>query len=121
MNIQSPPRRLSSKAGLTTACIALAAVAPVAVFADPPTAPTPHVLESKVSLSDLDLSTPEGVRAAHKRLRHKAEHLCHRLWDSTSASFRWTYDACVKETLADAIQQLNAPALAAADRSRAKP
>jgi len=121
MNAQTPLRRLSSKAVFKTACIALAAGAPLAAFADPPIARTPHILESKVALTDLNLSTPEGVRAAHKRLRHKAEHLCHQLWDSTSASFRWTYDACVKETLADAIQQFNAPALAAADRSRAKP
>ena len=121
MNAQTPLRRPSSKAVFTTACIALAAVAPLAAFVDPPTARTRHVLESKVSLCDLDLSTREGVRAAHKRLRHKAEHLCHQLGDSTRASFRWTYDACVKETLADAIQQLNAPALAAADRSRARP
>jgi UrcA family protein len=119
MNAQTPFRHPASKA-VFTACIALAAVAPLA-FADPPTGQTPHVLESKVSLSDLDLSTPEGVRAAHKRLRHKAEHLCHQLGDSTSASFRWTYAACVQETLANAIQQLNAPALAAADRSRAGP
>ena len=118
MNAQTPLRRLPSKAVFNTACIALAAVAPLAAFADPPIARTSHILESKVSLSDLDLSTPEGVRAAHKRLRHKAEHLCHQLWDSTSTSFRWTYDACVKETLADAIQQLNAPALAAADQPR---
>src|SRR5215831_2466235 len=120
MNAQ---RRLrpSLRAVVATACTGLSAIAPLVAFADPPIARTPHILESNVSLSDLDLSTPEGVRAAHKRLRHKAEHLCHQLWDSTSASFRWTYDACVKETLADAIQQFNAPALAAADRSRAKP
>ena len=120
MNAQ---RRLrpSLHAVVAAACIGLPAIAPLVAFADPPTAAPPRTLDSKVSLSDLDLSTPEGVRAAHKRLRHKAEHLCHQLWDSTSASFRWTYDACVKETLADAIQQLNAPALAAAHRSRAKP
>ena len=121
MNIQSPPRRLSSKAGLTTACIALAAVAPVAVFADPPTAPTPHILESKVSLSDLDLSTPEGVRAAHKRLERKAEYLCRQLGDSVSTTYRWTHAACVQATLAEAIQWLNVPALVATDRPQAQP
>src|SRR5215472_7766822 len=106
MNAQSRlhPHPLSLIAG-----IALFAVGPLAAFADPPTAHARHILESKVSLSDLDLSTPEGVRAAHKRLRHRAENLCHQLGDSTSASFRWTYDTCVKETLANAIQQLNTP------------
>jgi|SRR6516225_10265157 UrcA family protein len=120
MNAQ---RRLRSslRAVVATACIGLFAIAPLVAFADPPSAQTPHVLESNVSLSDLDLSTPEGVRAAHKRLKGKAEHLCRQLWDDVSATFRWTYDACVKETFANAIRQLNAPALATADRARAEP
>jgi UrcA family protein len=106
---------------LAGACVILFAVAPLAALADPPAAPTSHTLESRVSLADLDLSTPEGVRAAHKRLRRKAEHLCRQLEDSASASFRWTYAACVQETLANAIQQLNVPALAAVGHSQAMP
>jgi UrcA family protein len=78
-------------------------------------------LESKVSLADLDLSIPEGVRAAHKRLRGKAEFLCRQLEDSVTTSFRWMYAACVQQTLANAVQQLNAPALASVDRARAEP
>jgi UrcA family protein len=117
---QTRPDRPRVSAALA-ACIALFAVAPPAALADPPTAPAPHALESKVSLADLDLSTPEGARAAHKRLRKRAESLCRQLWDSTSASFRWSYAACVKDTFANAIQQLNAAALASADRPRAEP
>ena len=121
MNAQTPLRHPSSKAVFTTACIALTAVAPLAAFADPPTAMPPRTLESKVSLSDLDLLTPEGVRAAHKRLRGKAEFLCRQLEDSVTTTFRWTYAACVQQTLANAIRQLNAAALAAADRPPAEP
>ena len=121
MNAQTPLRRLPSKAVVNTACIALAAVAPLAAFADPPIARTPHILESKVSLSDLNLSTPEGVRAAHKRLRQKAEYLCRQLGDSVSTTYRWTHAACVQATLAEAIQRLNVPALVATDRPQAQP
>jgi UrcA family protein len=121
MHPQTRPDRPRVSVALTGACIALLAVAPLTAPADPPTAPAPHTLESRVSLADLDLSTPEGARAAHKRLRKMAESLCRRLWDSTSATFRWTYAACVKETFANAIQQLSAPALASTDRARAEP
>ena len=121
MNPQTRPGRPRLSAVLAGACAALFAVAPLTALADPPTAPATHTLESKVSLADLDLSTPEGVRAARKRLRGKAEYLCRQLWDSTSASFRWTYAACVQATLAEAIQQLNAPALVALDHGRSKP
>ena len=106
MNPQTRPDRPRLRAVLAGACAALFAVAPLAALADPPIAPATHTLESKVSLADLDLSTPEGVRAAHKRLRGKAEYLCRQLWEAT---------------LAEAIQQLNAPALAALDHGRSKP
>jgi UrcA family protein len=121
MNAQTHRRRPSSRVVIATACIALTAVAPPAAFADPPSAPAPHTLESRVSLADLDLSTSEGVRVAHKRLRAKAEHLCRQLDDSASSTFRWTYAACVQATLANAIHQLNSPAMAALDEPRARP
>ena len=121
MNAQTPLRHPSSKAVFTTACIALTAVAPLAAFADPPTAAPPRTLESKVSVSDLDLSMSEGVRAAHKRLRQKAEYLCRQLGDSVRTTYRWTHAACVQATLADAIERLNVPALVATDRPQAQP
>jgi UrcA family protein len=120
MNAQ---RRLrpSLHAVVAAACIGLPAIAPLVAFADPPTAEPPRTLESKVSLSDLDLSTPEGVRAAHKRLRQKAEYLCRQLGDSVRTTYRWTHATCVQATLADAIQRLNVPALVATDRPQAQP
>jgi UrcA family protein len=121
MNPQTRLGRPGLSAVLAGACVALLAVVPLAALADPPTALATHILESRVSVADLDLSTPEGARASHKRLRVKAESLCRQLWDSTSASFRWTYAACVQATLAEAIQQLNAPALVALDHRRSKP
>ena len=119
MNAQSPLRP-SLRAVVATACTGLSAIAPLVACADPPNARTP-ALESKVSLSDLNLSTPEGVRAAHKRLRQKAEYLCRQLGDSVRTTYRWTHATCVQATLADAIQRLNVPALVATDRPQAQP
>jgi len=121
MNFRARLRRPSSHAFTVTAYVALTAIAPLVVFADPPAAPAPRILESAVSLSDLDLSTAEGVRAAHRRLNRKAENLCRQLWDDVSATYRWSYAACVRETLAEAVQRLNVPALSAANPPRAEP
>jgi len=120
MNAQKPLRP-SLRAVIATGCIGLSAITPLVAFADPPTAAPPRTLDSKVSLSDLDLSTPEGVRAAHKRLERKAEYLCRQLGDSVSTTYRWTHAACVQATLADAIERLNVPALVATDRPQAQP
>jgi UrcA family protein len=111
MNARTRFPRRSSTTISAAACIIFSAAAPLAAFADPPAPQTP-TLQSSVSLSDVDLSTPEGVHAAHKRLKRKAEHLCRQLWDSVSATYRWTYAACVQETLAIAFQALNVPTLA---------
>jgi UrcA family protein len=119
MNAQTRLRP-SLRAVIATVCIGLSAIAPPVAFADPASARTP-TLESKVSLSDLNLSTPQGVRAAHRRLRAKAEHLCRQLEDSVTTSYRWTHAACVRATFVNAIQQLNVPALVAIDPPQAQP
>ena len=67
MNAQTSLYCPSTRAVIATACVAFSAVAPLAAFADAPTAPATHTLESKVSLADLDLSTAKGVRAAAGR------------------------------------------------------
>ena len=120
MNAQISLRRPSASAVLASACMALSLVVPLAASADPPASRTP-VLQSSVALSDLDLSTPQGMRVAQKRLREKAEHLCRQLEDSSSSTYRWTHAACVRDTLANAIQQLNAPALAATEHNASGP
>jgi UrcA family protein len=117
MNAQKASRPATSNAVIAAVCMVLSALAPLVASADPPRARTS--LESQISLSDLDLATPEGVALAHKRLKRKAANLCRQLWDDDS-SLRRTYEACVNETLANAMQQLNMSVLAAADGARAK-
>jgi UrcA family protein len=65
-----------------------------------------------VSLVDLDVSTPEGARAANARLAKVAQRLCRKLGDNRRVSDSATYADCYRETLANAIRQLNAPVLA---------
>lgn len=93
--------------------LALCALAPAGAFADPPKAPAVETRAATVSLSGLDLSTPEGVRAAHERLRIVAQRLCAEVGNNRTISFRETYSACVRETLARAVQRIDAPTLAA--------
>ena len=121
MHPDTSPGRAWLGAVVAGACAAMFAIVPAEVLANPPSAPAPRALESKVSLADLDLSTAAGVREAHRRVRAKAEHLCHQLWDDNSASFRWTYAACVEDTVASAVQRLSLPALATLERPRAGP
>jgi UrcA family protein len=85
------------------------------VLADPPpaVAKTESVVAT-VSLADLDVSTPQGARAASARLAKVVQRLCRKLGDTRSVSNWATYADCYSETLADALRRLNVPALASA-------
>jgi UrcA family protein len=112
----SPPTSIRA-----AALAALFTLAPVAAFADPPPVPAPDTRVAKVSLAGLDLSTPEGARAARDRLKIVAERLCLELGDDRKIDFQAVYFACVHEALADAVRRINAPTLAALDKSRTEP
>jgi UrcA family protein len=99
--------------------IALVAIAPVRVMAD-----TPPVLETravKVSLADLDLSTPEGLGAARDRLHQTARRLCSQLEDMRSIAHQPTFVKCVDESLADALRQITGPLLVSVPGSHDAP
>jgi UrcA family protein len=114
-----PHRFDLESAALTAALIALCAVVPIKVMADTQPAPAPETLSAKVSLGDVDLSTPEGQRVAYERLHQTAGHLCSSLEARHPQSLAHypTYIRCVDETLARALQQVNGPALAATQKS----
>jgi UrcA family protein len=97
------------------ALAALIALASAAI-ADPSAPPSGDTRSAKVSLAGLDLSTPEGYRAALERLKIMAQHLCWQMGDDLRASNRATLDACVRETLAEAARQVKAPTLAIRDK-----
>ena len=71
-----PHRSGLKSAALTAALIALCTTAPIKVMADTQPGPAPETLAAKVSLADVDLSTPEGQRVAYERLRQTARRLC---------------------------------------------
>jgi len=109
-------RSISRSTSIRAALVAMFALTSASALADQP--PARVIRQAKVSLAGLDLSTPEGARAAYERVKIVAKHLCYRLWDSP---FWQTYDACVYETLANAARQMKTPALAAVQESHTAP
>jgi len=63
---------------------------------------------ANVSLADLDLSTLEGSRAAHERLEAMARRLCSELTRNRELAYESNSAACVQDTLAGALAQVNA-------------
>jgi len=94
------------------ALVALIALTSAAALADQPSA----TRVAKVSLAGLDLSTPEGARAAYERIKTIAERLCFQLGDDRKIDYQAVYNVCVNETLADTVRRINAPTLAALEK-----
>jgi len=95
------------------ALLSLASV--VAACADPPAIAAAAIQSAKVSLADLDLTTPAGARVAYERIRRVAERLCDDREDAWSRYHAASYNACVRETVADAVHQIHVDALLALD------
>jgi UrcA family protein len=87
----------------------------VTAYADPP-AMRVATRNAKVPLADLDLTTPAGARVAYERIRRVAERLCHDPEDPWSRYHAAIYNACVRETVVDALHQIQAPAIAALEK-----
>jgi len=103
MNTETnPPPRFSLESPvLMAALIALCVIGPMKAMADTQPAPAPETLAAKVSLADVDLSTPEGQRVAYERLHQTARHLCSRLEyrHSESLAHHPTYIKCVDDAV----------------------
>jgi UrcA family protein len=106
MNTATPSASASClKARLpTTVLLALSVLASAAV-AGPISDTAPVTRSAKVSLAGLDLSTPDGARAARERLRGTARRLCAQVADDLDLSHQSNFIACVNETLATALRQ----------------
>ncbi len=87
-----------------------------AAFADPPAAPAADTRVANVSLAGLDLSTPEGARAAHDRIKIVVKRLCFQMEDPSEIDHLEAYNICVLKTLADTVRRINAPTLAALEK-----
>ena len=111
MNTQSI---LSSRFGgrhtAAAAALLMAAfgVVPVRTLADQRAATTPVSSVADVSLSDLNVSRPEGMRVARDRLHTMAERVCANRGGSREPSSQPTFGACVDSTVANALRQIEA-------------
>lgn len=65
---------------------------------------TPEAL--KVSLTGLDLSTPEGVRAAQERVRRAARRVCAKVANSADIQRQLDYITCIDEAMAPPVAQI---------------
>jgi UrcA family protein len=99
------------------AVIALCAIAPFAAMADQQPAMTSVTRTTHVSFADIELSTPAGQRAARERLHQIARRLCAEVAGPQDISHQSNFVACVDETLANALRQLNGPTFAATEKS----
>ena len=93
----------------------------IAASGHQPAPVTPYSRSSKVSLADLDLTTPEGARAARERLHREARRLCSQVADRDDLSSQPNFVACVDETLAKALWQVEGPALVAGAAAASAP
>jgi UrcA family protein len=118
MNIETQltRRSISRSNSIRVALVAMFVLASAVALADQP--PAPVIRLAKVSLADLDLSTPEGSRVAYERIKTTAKRLCSKLWDNP---YWQTYDACVQQALGNAVRRMHTAALAAVQESHPVP
>jgi UrcA family protein len=94
---------LTSKTILGVFCLtALGAVGAVAPAQTPP----PSAL--KVSLTGLDLSTPEGVHAAQERVRLAARRVCAKVANSADMQRQLDYITCIDDAMAPVVARIEA-------------
>jgi UrcA family protein len=99
--------------GRHTACgaaivMALFGIVPGGTIADQRAGTTTPSSVASVSLSDLNLSTPEGLRLARDRLHTMAERLCRERGGGRELSSWPAFSACVDSTVANALRHIDA-------------
>ena len=110
MNVQSIlSRRPGGRHTASGAAILLmlSGILPVGTIADQRAATTATNPVAEVSLSDLNLSTPEGMRLARDRLHTMAERLCAERSGDREPSSQPTFSACVDSTVANAVRHID--------------
>ncbi|MFL6604679.1 MAG: UrcA family protein [Steroidobacteraceae bacterium] len=118
MTIQPNVRRGSRRANLlwTAALVTLSAIASVPGIANELAVSASSRVED-VSLADLNLSTPEGLRAARERLRLMAQRVCREHPDSRGPPSQPNFVACVDSTITAALGQIRSSTLNAVTRA----
>jgi UrcA family protein len=70
-------------------------------------AQTPAAPALKVSLTGLDLSTPQGVHAAQERVRQAARRVCAKVANSADIQRQLDYITCIDDTMAPVVAQID--------------
>jgi UrcA family protein len=108
-------RRLIRKATLSAASLTTLGAFGAAAMAQQPSLPSPAADTLKVSLSaqatrvadvslaDLNLSTPDGMRVARERLHAMAQRICAARTDNRGVSSQPSFVVCVDNTVAGAL------------------
>lgn len=94
-------------AGATILMALLFATVPRATLADQPAAATTLNSVADVPLSDLNLSTPQGMHLARDRLHAMAEHLCADHGAGREPASQPALNACVDSTVATALRHID--------------
>jgi UrcA family protein len=122
MNVKRPDKNSRRRTAIHIAVLLLCAAAPPAVLADSaqsasgagrPASGAPVQRHMSVSLTDLDLTSAVGARAAQERLHQAARRLCFELSDSEDLGHQPHFVECVDQALAGALRQLALPAIVA--------
>jgi UrcA family protein len=108
MNTQSPRSgRLGARYAAAGAALLMALFGTTEAIADQPASTTAVSGVTDVALSDLNLSSAEGMRLARARLQTMAEHLCADRGGREPAS-QPAFGACVDSTVANALRHIDA-------------
>jgi UrcA family protein len=101
-NVLSSATRLRSRPLVALAFgLSLIGSGSLALANEPATGPSVS-RSATVSLSGIDLSTPEGAGAARQKIRQAARSLCSRLEDPTDLGHQQHFVACVDDAVAKA-------------------
>jgi UrcA family protein len=106
--------KISSVASLTLLAVAAVLISGCTdALAQERAAPSPSVERSaKVRISDLNLATTAGVKAAEQRIQQAARKLCDQLTEELDVGRHEHYVECIDRTTIAAMRQLNVPSLA---------
>jgi UrcA family protein len=93
------------KSGLCALCLTLGVAGISSAQTPSKPADVPDTL--KVSLAGLDLSTPQGIEAAHERVRSAARRLCAKVANSADMQRQLDYITCIDDAMAPVVAQIN--------------
>jgi UrcA family protein len=118
---ETPSRRnvmtsFTTKENAARAGITVAVALFTCLLANGARAEEPQIVKATVSYADLDLSKPAGAQTLYKRIKAAAARVCARNDNYSILEGRRAYHACFDTAVANAVSQIDRPALTALHR-----